>query len=100
MAKVDKVKVGAIQYSVAYIPDLKDDRGKLDGRIRHSTTEIQLESGMNHQATAQTLLHEIVHAVATQIGHQDMKEGMVDALAYGIYQVMRDNPQLVRMITK
>ena len=45
-------------------------------------------------------LHEIVHAVATQIGHQSMKEGMVDALAYGIYQVMRENPGPVRMIVQ
>jgi hypothetical protein len=96
----DMVKVGAIHYKVSYVPDLKDDKGKLDGRIRHSQTEIHIDAGMNHQATTQTLLHEVVHAVVTQLGKQGAPEGLVDSLAYSIYQVMRDNPQLVKMITK
>lgn len=99
MNRPDKVKIGAIQYKVAYVPDLKDEKGKLDGRISHSRTEINVDAGMSHQATVQTLLHEIVHAITTQIGKRT-SESEVDALAYGIYQVIRDNPGLVRMITK
>lgn len=98
MNKIAFVKIGAFNYSVEYVSDLRDSSGKLDGRIRHGQTSIQIDADMNHQATAQTLLHEVIHAIATQIGVPNLKEEVVDALAYGVYQVIRENPQLVKMI--
>lgn len=100
MTKLDSLKIGAIRYSVAYVKDLKRDDQKLDGHLHHNQTRISLDADMNHQAMTQTLLHETVHAIATQIGRQSLNEGVVDALAFGIYQVLRDNPELVRMIRK
>jgi hypothetical protein len=100
MKKLDSLKIGAFRYSVVYVKDLKRDEVKLDGHLHHSQTRISLDADMNAQATTQTLLHETIHAIATQIGRQELREGIVDALAFGIYQVLRDNPELVRMITK
>jgi hypothetical protein len=100
MKKIDSLKVGAIRYKVEYVHDLKRNEQKLDGHIQHSQTKISLDAGLNHQAMVQTLLHEIVHAIATQIGRQEIREGVVDALAFGVYQVLRDNPALAREILK
>ncbi len=100
MVKPNSLKIGALHYSVVYVKDLKRDEIKLDGHLHHNQTRISLDAGMNHQATTQTLLHETIHAIAAQIGRQELREGIVDALAFGIYQVLRDNPELVRMITK
>ena len=99
--KLDSIKIGGIRYSVAYMVDLRDekDNQKLDGRLQHALTKISIDASLNHQATVQTLLHEVVHAVAAQIGKARLDENVVDALAYSVYQVMRDNPKLVRMIT-
>jgi hypothetical protein len=91
---------GPIQYKVAYVKNLQLGDVKLDGHLWHNQTRISLDAEMNEQATAQVLLHEVVHALAAQMGRQNLKEDVVDALAYGVYQVMRDNPELVRMITK
>ncbi len=100
MKKLDSLKIGAIRFKVVYVPDLHAKDEKADGYIQHHNTRISLEASMNHQATTQTLLHEAVHAIAAQIGKQNMNENTVDALAYGVYQLMRDNPELVRMIKR
>ena len=99
--KIDRVKIGAIQYKVEYVKELKSPDGRLlDGHLHHNQTRISLDVDMNPQATTQVLLHEVVHALAAQMGRQNLKEDIVDALAFGFYQVMRDNPELVKMITK
>jgi hypothetical protein len=97
----DMVKVGGIRYKVSYIPNLKDDGRPLDGQIDHSLAEISIKANMDEQIMAQTVLHEILHAIESQTGRRhELKEPMIDAIAFGIYQVIRDNPQLVRMIVK
>ena len=100
MPKIAAVKIGAIYYSIEYVTDLRRNDEKLDGRLQHGQTKITIDADMNHQATTQILLHEVVHAIAAQIGVPNMKEDVVDALAFGVYQVIRENPQLVKMITK
>jgi hypothetical protein len=97
----DMVKVGAIHYKVSYVPDLKDDGRPLDGQVDHGLAEISIKANLGEQIQVQTILHEVIHAIETQTGrHHELKESMIDALAFGIYQVMRENPQLVKMITK
>lgn len=101
MAKPEQIKIGGIQYKVSYVPDFQDEGRPLDGQIDHGLAEITIKANMNYQVQAQTVLHEIVHAIEVQSGRRkELKESMVDAIATGIYQVMRENPALVRMITK
>ena len=98
---IDKVKIGAIDYAVTFVDDLKDERGKLDGCIKYHQAEINIEADMNDQAKVQSLLHEIVHALDMQYGlglRETAKDSPVDRLAFGIYQVMRDNPELIAVI--
>lgn len=98
--KINSLKIGPIHYKVSYVHELKRGDEKMDGRIEHSQTKITLDADLSHQAMVQTLLHETVHAIAAQIGRPEMRESMVDALAFGIYQVLRDNPSLTREILK
>jgi len=100
MKKINSLKIGAIHYTVKYVHDLRRDGQKLDGQIQHSDTKISLDADMNSQATVQVLLHETIHAIFLQIGRQNISEGVVDALAYGVYQVLRDNPTLAREMLK
>ena len=94
------LKIGAFTFSVTYLPNLtSDDNKKIDGHLWHSKAIIEIDKDLERQPKTQTLLHEIVHEIAIQAG-QDLTEGQVDALAFGWYQVMRDNPELVRMIRK
>ena len=96
---VSSLKIGAFTYTVILAHDLKRGDEKMDGHLEHSKSSITLDDDMDKQATTQTLLHEVVHEIAIQSG-QDLSEGQVDAIAYGWIQVMRDNPELVRMVTK
>ena len=100
MNKPAHIKVGAIQYHIEYVPDLRDGDKKLDGHVRHSETKISVDARLSSQSGVQTLLHEIVHVVATQMGKQELDENIVDAIAYAVYQVLRDNPDLVKTIMR
>ena len=100
MEKIAEIKIGPIYYAVEYVEDFRRNGEKLDGRLQHGRTTITIEAALNHQAATQTILHEVVHAIAAQIGVPNMKEEVVDALAFGVYQVVRENPQLVKMIVK
>jgi hypothetical protein len=97
---MDSIKIGAFLFSVQSFPNLKDDEDKrVDGYLDHSKSEILLDAELGSQAHLSTLLHEVVHEIAIQSG-QDLNEGQVDAMAFGVIQVLKDNPELVRMITK
>jgi len=41
-----------------------------------------------------TLWHEIVHGILYAAGQTDHDEVLTDAIAHGIVQVLRDNPEL------
>ena len=99
---ITSVRIGAIDYEVEFIEDLRDETGKLDGRIGYSKTKIQLDADMSAQATVQALLHEVIHAITMHMGKpkESRDESFIDAMAHGFYQVMRDNADLVRMITR
>lgn len=99
---MNSVKIGAIDYTVETVENLQDEEGKkLDGRITYNMTTIRVDSETSPQAFVQILLHEILHGIETQSGRNgEIEEPTIDALAFGIYQVMRDNPELVRMITE
>lgn len=97
---MDNIKIGAFTFILKFPPSVKDDGGKaVDGFLNHGQCLIEIDNFLDAQPKVQTLLHEVVHEIAIQAG-QDLTEGMVDALAFGTYQVLRDNPKLVEMITK
>jgi hypothetical protein len=97
---MDSIKIGPFTFKLFYSACPKDSDGnKVDGILWHSKSEIEIDNFLHAQPKVQTVLHEIVHEIAIQAG-QDLTEGMVDAIAFGWYQVMRDNPDLVKMITK
>lgn len=100
MNKIKSVKVGGVNYPIEYIKDLRDDGGKLDGRIHHGATLMQIENEMSEQGCAQAMMHEILHAATVQIGRQDISgdENLIDGLAFSIFQIIRDNPKFINWI--
>ena len=95
------IKVGALHFEVELVRDFNEDGRPLDGQIDHGMAKITIKGNLNKQLQVQTLLHEIVHAIESQTGRrQELKEPMIDALAFGFYQVLRDNPDLVKAIMK
>lgn len=97
--KIHAVRIGGTDYEIT----LDDDMLKVDGMcgmIDAASTEIRVSSQLSPQATHATILHEAVHAILQQSGHDntenpDADEPLVEALAHGIHAFLKDNVLLV-----
>ena len=91
------IRIGAIDYPVTYKRDLHNDGRRLDGHITYCPYSIQLDEDLGHQGTQTVLWHEIIHGIVVHAGRPPMDNEIVEMLAYGIVQVLRDNPELARL---
>ena len=93
--KQKKIRIGAIDYTIEMVTDLRDgDRG-LNGWIRYNDSKVMLDDEMEPQAEYITLWQEILHGLLTQAGMAKQDERIVEVLSHGIVMVIRDNPWLV-----
>ena len=68
------------------------------GVTEHLDELIMVEDSLKESVKRSTLLHEVFHAVAFTQAHS-MPEDAIEAMSYGLYRVMRDNPKLVEYLT-
>lgn len=94
----NKINIGGVDYTVEKKSDLNDGSRMLYGQIDYSETAIRLNPIMSESLAPVTVWHEIIHGILNQAHseHND-DEQLIDALAYGINQVLRDNPKLIGM---
>ena len=85
---MEKVKIGAVTYTVADapIPDC--------GLIDYEAQTIVIKKGLGKDARAVTMWHEVIHGILYNMGHVNHDEIIVDGIAHGVVQCLRDNPQL------
>lgn len=72
-----------------------DPHGVCGAMFLH-TNSIVFRSAMSADEIRETVLHEVIHAIADCL-HIKIKEHAVHAMSAGIYQVLRDNPQFAKM---
>lgn len=92
--KTKRIRIGAIDYQIKMVKDLRDGDQKLNGWIRHNESRLEFDDSLASQAEYITLWHEILHGLLTQGGIPKQKERIVEVLAHGIVSVLRDNPWL------
>jgi len=102
---ISKLKVGAVTYSVSEITDLHyvDGEGRkrgLNGHIQHDLGTIKIDNALSEDVKLVTLLHEALHGILTVAGQDEQPENMIVPLGYGLAALLRDNPELVALITK
>lgn len=95
----NKVRIGSVDYEVI----IKDETIVLDavqckGKIDYDYHEINIDSSVqDKQGQEQTFLHELIHGIVRE-RNLDFKnaddETIVDGLAIGLHQVIRDNPEI------
>lgn len=91
-----EIKIGGVIYEIEDAANLRGDKDQqLDGWIRYGPAKILLSSEMGGQRRRVVLWHEVLHGIMTQAGYDKHDEALIDALAYGIVQVLQDNPILV-----
>ena len=99
MKQLREVKVGAMTYSFSEIPNLRDGEKEIDAQVNYTTVEMRIRKGLCRDRRSTCILHEAVHAILENAG-QEASEGMVDAIAYGMYALLSDNPGLVKHVTR
>ena len=74
----------------------------LYGRCESKNLKIRINHDNPISRQQLTLLHELIHAIDVEVFDGDdpisLKETQVKALAMGLYQVMRQNPSLIKWI--
>jgi hypothetical protein len=92
---LDAIKIGGIRYAVVADNRLIDSLRS--GEMRHMRAEIAVLPDATPELLPQTLWHEVLHGVLLHAGIKDHDETQIDVIAYGIVQVLRDNPALVEL---
>ena len=91
------VKVGPWVYRIeAWHTHHANSRGRY-GECEHQTRTIRVDASYGPIQTAQTLMHELMHAVcgAWHVHDADDEERTVTALSTGLTSVLVDNPGLL-----
>ena len=97
MRVLDKVRIGGVDFAVIFKPRLLSDNDTLlCGQINHRASEIFINSDLGEEMQHITLLHEILHGLAehAQLKLSDQEETIIDVFARGIYQVIKDSPEM------
>lgn len=92
------IKIGGLDYEVEEVQNLcaEDGTKRLNGHIIYDSCKIRIDQGLNQQVQTVCMWHEIIHGILTQAGIDNHDEAHIEALSYGIVQVLRDNPELAK----
>lgn len=90
------VKIGPYQIRIAQLSrsDAETDWGNFSARSQQISLS---DSFPTRQIEAETVLHEILHALwwSMHVKQKDGEERIVSALGVGVAQIVRDNPELI-----
>ena len=86
-----KVKILGHTYKFYRVP--KVGRANNSGECDFTKNIIRIKEGMEKTAEAETILHEVLHAL-----DPNLSEVRVHAFAAQLHQVLRDNPRLLKLI--
>lgn len=108
MKKPLRVKVGAHIYRILY----RNTEGNCGGLCHTHSKTIHIRLGLEGSYLAESLLHEVMHAIwyewgitnsemplALYLASVATEESAINGLANGLMAVMRDNPAFRRFIT-
>lgn len=95
-----KIRIGGADYRVRTCtgPVIVDGK-QCYGSIEYASHEIIIDKTLgDHAHQICTLLHEVLHGIVhdRMIDFKADEEDVIDALARGLYQVLADNPDLMK----
>lgn len=104
-----RVRVGPHIYRISTDPSVlrhyeREVDHELDGYCDHANLTIAIKRPLEHTQQADTVLHEVLHAICSQTGitHDtggDDEERLIQRLAPALLAVLRSNPSLVDYLT-
>jgi hypothetical protein len=89
------IRIGGFDYDIVITDGLRSERDeRLSGQIACEDLEVRVSADISDRFRPLVLWHEIIHGILQHAGISDHNEQQIEALAYGIMQVLRDNPWL------
>lgn len=93
------VTVGPHEYRVVMVPDGVLADASQAGHCSPFRLVIAIDEGQEPSQVADTLLHELVHAMLATLDLGDDEERVALALGPALLSLLRDNPGLVGFVT-
>lgn len=98
---IKSVKIGPLRYQLIFVERLLSETdNKLQGHIEYQPCTLKVEADADSQIQAVTILHEILHGLLNNVGFYKHDEKLIDTLAHGLFDVIQDNPDLIRALMK
>lgn len=91
----EKVKIGGHEYTCKTAPFLGRDHSA-SGRSCGNSLEIEIEETLPQQNKESTLIHEILEQINYRY-ELDLPHEKISILETALYQVIRDNPDIVKV---
>lgn len=104
---IKSIRIGPFIYSVKYVNGFISEHTTEDGNhftqtglIDQPNQEIQISNNTKPDYQTITLFHEIIHGILYNGGFkdQDQLESLIEAISIGFYGVLKNNPQLRKLI--
>ncbi len=97
---IEKVRVGCFIYDVNITDDpiIVENKSDYTGLIDYHRNIISIKSGLSKDNQEEILFHELMHAIKSYFEisfTQDDEEKIIDCFAKGIYQILKDNKDLI-----
>lgn len=91
------VRIGPVDYDLKYVKGLLAEDGytKLLGHHKSTDLELLVEEDAPPQVKYKVLIHEMMHGIDAQYNGGTLDEAVIDRLAQGFSQVLRDNFRLI-----
>lgn len=102
---LDNLKIGSTNYNIREVPDLhhvnkKGRKQILHGECRELGSIILVNADDSPDNKIVTLYHEAFHAILNQGNYAEHDETTLILLSFGLVNLLRDNPDLVRVTLK
>lgn len=94
-----QVKIGGSVYRIEQVGNLNDDERVLFGHLNEWKKLIQINSDPCEQTQAQTLVHEIVHAMSNEYA-LEFNETTTERMASAVYAFIKENDWVILAIKK
>lgn len=93
------IKIGGLVYEIEFVDNWREGGTNNDDAIGHVFyRDLKIKVDNNYAGwKRETLLHEIIHAISDDRG-LNFTEEQVGQFGKGLYQVMKDNPQVMLYI--
>ena len=94
------LKIIGCDYEVLEVPIVSREEYKL-GEVDHVGQNIKIAQELKKQRKAEVLLHEIIHCLLFAFGESEAHndERLISSLAGGFIQTIRDNPDLLLLLS-